>query len=385
MSSDKKQINNVLQDVIKFKNTLDREYSDFIKTSKNNNAFKNALSSITTTGQLYTQYKNLATTGQVQQVQEYAISSSLEGSFELHLNGVPMKLDPANGWIRRNTGTPITFGIFDATTIFNNSQGRVCLYDTASNKALRQSNNVLSTSTNVPYNWEFAWFFHRTAAGGNTYELYSDNGGVQGRFVITYDASLDRFQLGNYDSNSRARFTISGTIPQKYLNPNVNALYTRFCRNLYFNDVPSSIATYTNPSNTFETTCRRVSSLFDATSGKVQPNIENNYTVEIKGYFRPFATGNWTFFLNTNDASYMWIGPTAESGFTTSNALIKNPGTRANLFEVSASTQLTSGVYYYIRIIAGDSSGGDDIIFSYTPPGGIKTTAGNLFYLNPPA
>ena len=81
----------------------------------------------------------------------------------------------------------------------------------------------------------------------------------------------------------------------------------------------------------------------------------NNSTWLIDGYFLPKNTGSYTFFLNSDDASYLWIGNNALQGYTKENALVQNGGIHGAL-EVSASISLTAGVYYPIRIIYGNQS-----------------------------
>jgi hypothetical protein len=106
---------------------------------------------------------------------------------------------------------------------------------------------------------------------------------------------------------------------------------------------------------------------------------------EIYGYFRASTTGTWTFFLNTDDASYLWIGDTAISGYTTANALVKNGGIHT-LTKVSATISLTSGVLYPIRIQYGNNLNNGNVVVSFSGPGVAETSngAGYYFYENTP-
>ena len=99
------------------------------------------------------------------------------------------------------------------------------------------------------------------------------------------------------------------------------------------------------------------------------------------GYFKPTTTETHTFFLNSDDASYMWIGATAVTGFTTGNALIKNGGTHP-LKEANGSIALTAGKYNAVRIQLGELNGGDELRFDYSAPTIGKTTnvTGKIFY-----
>ena len=107
----------------------------------------------------------------------------------------------------------------------------------------------------------------------------------------------------------------------------------------------------------------------------------SNFSVQWLGYFKPTTTETYTFFTNSDDASYMWIGANALSGFTTANATVSNGGTHGNQ-ERSGSVALTAEAYYPIRIQFGESGGGDVFGFNYSTPTITKTTnvTGLVFY-----
>lgn len=107
----------------------------------------------------------------------------------------------------------------------------------------------------------------------------------------------------------------------------------------------------------------------------------NFFSVQWLGYFKPTTTQTHTFFLNSDDASYMWIGSTAVTGFTTGNALIDNGGLHGAQ-EVSGSIALTAGQYYAVRIQFGEADGDDFLEFNYQTPTIGKTTnvTGKVFY-----
>ena len=114
-----------------------------------------------------------------------------------------------------------------------------------------------------------------------------------------------------------------------------------------------------------------------------EPNSEDGelFSVQWLGYFKPTTTETHTFFLNSDDGSYMWIGATAVTGFTIGNALINNGSAHAPV-EVSGSIALTAGQYYPVRIQYGEGGGGDLLEFNYSTPTIVKTTTvtGKVFY-----
>jgi hypothetical protein len=110
----------------------------------------------------------------------------------------------------------------------------------------------------------------------------------------------------------------------------------------------------------------------------------STYSVQWLGYFLSNYTGTWTFYTNSDDASYLWIGPTATSGFTTTNAIVINGGTHP-MTEKSGTVSLVAGQYYPIRIQFGENGGGDNIIVSFSNPGLAKTTNGQGFFFTAPS
>jgi hypothetical protein len=145
----------------------------------------------------------------------------------------------------------------------------------------------------------------------------------------------------------------------------------------YFADNVSFFATATpasvggNPATSVQTT-----SIFEPSQ-----NDGENFSCQWLGYFKPTTTETYTFFTSSDDASYMWIGETAITGFTTSNATVKNGSLHGNQ-ERSGTASLTAETYYPIRIQFGELSGGDVMTFNYSTPTISKTTnvTGLVFY-----
>jgi hypothetical protein len=143
---------------------------------------------------------------------------------------------------------------------------------------------------------------------------------------------------------------------------------------LYFSDTPSFFATAAlkaapNDYNGTDTTIN-------------EPSLLNNTSIEYKGYFLATYTGTHTFYLSSDDGSFMWVGPTALTGFTTANALVQNGGLHG-VVEVSATISLVAGTYYPVRIQFGNGpSGPGALIASYAHSGQLKTSTwtGKIFY-----
>ena len=61
-----------------------------------------------------------------------------------------------------------------------------------------------------------------------------------------------------------------------------------------------------------------ISSITAGTNGFIPSNGSfNQYSVEFKGYFKPDIPGTWTFYTESDDASYLYInGQTVSNGGT---------------------------------------------------------------------
>ena len=145
----------------------------------------------------------------------------------------------------------------------------------------------------------------------------------------------------------------------------------------YFNDVVGFFATATpttygtNPATSVQTTAITEAASDDG----------SNFSCQWLGYFLPSTTETYTFFTSSDDASYVWVGSNAITGFTTANAIVNNGGAHGNQ-ERSGTISLTAGVYYPIRIQFGEAGGGDVMTFNYSTPTITKTTTvtGRVFY-----
>ena len=106
-------------------------------------------------------------------------------------------------------------------------------------------------------------------------------------------------------------------------------------------------------------------------------------STEYVGYFLPSATGSWTFRVNSDDASYVWLGPNAVTGYTSANSDPKYPGAHGFGGPITGTAvTLTAGVYYPIRIQFGEAGGGEGILLEFTGPSVGWTSNGLGYYFN---
>jgi hypothetical protein len=105
-----------------------------------------------------------------------------------------------------------------------------------------------------------------------------------------------------------------------------------------------------------------------------------NCSIEIFGYFRPTVSGTWTFWIWTDDQSYIWMGNNALSGYTTGNA---NASTNATISAATSFTiSLIAGVYYPIRFQQTQATGGVQMQLSFQPPSGGITSNGQGYFFS---
>ena len=104
------------------------------------------------------------------------------------------------------------------------------------------------------------------------------------------------------------------------------------------------------------------------------------------GYFTPPTTGSYTIFTSSDDGSGVWIGSLALPGATrtSGNATLDNGlGAGQANTKRSATTSLTGGVRYPIRIVMEEGTGGDNLTFSWSGPGISETTDLAAYFSTP--
>jgi hypothetical protein len=258
----------------------------------------------------------------------------------------------------------------DASKVIDNSTGTVFL-DWSGN------GTIGSDVTGVTKSWVLQIDFgSRRTVDGFRYITGAD---VNGRDPVRwiFEGSNDSTNWTTIQvQSSDATITTSRTTAtqifyiNRNLSPYVAGLYrTRYTG--YFSDSVTWFATATAEATTVQTTVIE------------EPISEdgNSFSMQWLGYFVPSTTETYTFYLNSDDASYMWIGNNAVSGFSTANSTVNNGGLHG-LVETSGTAALTAGVYYPVRIQYGENGGGDAMSFNYSTATIGKTTdvTGKIFY-----
>lgn len=107
-------------------------------------------------------------------------------------------------------------------------------------------------------------------------------------------------------------------------------------------------------------------------------SIPEYTSLEWQGYFLPETTGTYTFTTTSDDASYLWIGESAINPFNTADALVNNGGLHGAQ-SASGTIELTAGVYYPIRIQAGNNQVSGTCLITIEGPTPVQYSD-QLFY-----
>lgn len=93
-------------------------------------------------------------------------------------------------------------------------------------------------------------------------------------------------------------------------------------------------------------------------------NIDDNYGQRVRGYICPPLTGNYTFWIASNDRSELWLSTNADPANKVRIALVNTStavrGWTTNASQQSAPINLQAGVRYYIEALHKEGIGGND-------------------------
>lgn len=165
----------------------------------------------------------------------------------------------------------------------------------------------------------------------------------------------------------------NGNAKIKYSNNYLSGLIgTRYIG--YHNDDPSWFSTATPHGDTNTLTS------IDTFSSSPDFAQEEYYSWQWLGYFKPTTSEEYTFYTNSDDGSYLWIGESANNP-TLINVLVNNGGAHGPQ-EISASINLIANTYYPIRIQFGEIGGGDIMTVNFSTNTIFKTSNGNGYYFH---
>lgn len=131
----------------------------------------------------------------------------------------------------------------------------------------------------------------------------------------------------------------------------------------YFND---DMSFFDNADKLYSGTATNFKDVNTATDEYIVIDKDNLLSVVWKGYFLPDITGTWTFGLESDDASYMWIGDNMNDYTTDTTKAKINNGRLHGMKLEKCDVYLIKGTYYPIKIVFGQNYGGVNLKFFYT-------------------
>jgi hypothetical protein len=148
-------------------------------------------------------------------------------------------------------------------------------------------------------------------------------------------------------------------------------------------DMDAMIASPRYPGSPSET---RLIPRFDSISagGAYANNSIENYGARIVGLFVPPTSGNWIFYLRSDDASRLWLNPLGSS--PAGRTIIQEETACCGAFDghPSAPQTLTAGERYYIEAVYKEGGGGDYVQVAAklesdpTPPNSLSPIGGHM-------
>ena len=113
--------------------------------------------------------------------------------------------------------------------------------------------------------------------------------------------------------------------------------------------------------------------------------FDDQFSMQWLGYFKPAVSGNYNFWLVSDDASYMWIGQNALSGYTAANATVNNAGLHPSGWATNTNSLiLEADKFYPIRIQMGDNIADETLQLFYGLAGefGSRNFNTKIYYNN---
>ena len=213
-----------------------------------------------------------------------------------------------------------------------------------------------------------------TAGGTGTIqkvEFFADTTKIGEDETSPYSLSWNTVNQGNYELSVRAIDSGNDTAVSSKANITVELIVTcnatgTISRDVWNNISGTSVSAI--PLNTTPSLTEQLS-IFKAPS-----NVADNYGQRIRGFVCPPATGNYIFWIASDDNSELWLSTNdnpankqkiaSVSGYTSSSQWTKYPS------QQSIPISLTAGVKYYIEALHKEGGQGDNCAVGWQLPNG---------------
>ncbi len=191
-------------------------------------------------------------------------------------------------------------------------------------------------------------------------QMTSTNWTQSGNIVFTTGAGVTSATLSTWTGATSSAFFDDYTIaPFSAISNNVTLETWTNISGTSVTDIPLS----TTPNTTATITSLETTS-----------NVGDNYGVRIRGYIVPSTTGNYTFYIASDDNGEFYLSTDNQPinstlacrvlDWTDSREWAKDPTN-----QTSTSKSLVAGQRYYFRALMKEGSGGDNLAIGWTGPG----------------
>ncbi|MCE9540053.1 MAG: metallophosphoesterase, partial [Bacteroidetes bacterium] len=233
---------------------------------------------------------------------------------------------------------------------------------------------VSSPPNNSTFSFGTPVVINATVIGGlggiNKVDFYMDTIKLGTDSIYPFSFTWTNAPLGSYsltaivsDNSNNTVLSLPSTIT--VVMPCTSA--GKITRDFWANISGTSIASI--PLNTAPTSITQLT-VFEGPS-----NAADNYGSRIRGYICPPISGNYTFWIASDDNSELWLSTTDQiinkikiasvSGYTSSRQWTKYAG------QQSAPIHLIAGVQYYIEAIHKEGTQGDNLAVGWQLPNGV--------------
>jgi len=245
-------------------------------------------------------------------------------------------------------------------------------YDSSTNQVVLQLNDVQTTSVvgqrSTP--WGSGHGLHYALGLGSITHITNGN---------DYQGQIAVFRLWNYVRQSTSYgYDCTRFIFGAGLHCNVY--------NAYWGDPNGTLESNTDDPTWFDNNFGLLREAYSTTTiNFAQDTVPATTSYLFEGYFMPTTTETYTWTLSSDDASYVWFGPPAESGYTTGNSFLTLGGIHGVDSNTSNQMSMEQGQLYPIRIEYGNNQGGSGLTLQFSTPslGSVSSIPSNQLFHNP--
>lgn len=157
----------------------------------------------------------------------------------------------------------------------------------------------------------------------------------------------------------------------------------------YFNDDVNTTRQIFTKERTVFVSGLNASDIGTITNGRFMKNNPNTlyYSIAFVGYFVAPRTGDYTFYLQSDDSAYVWLDRASQRSLITDfgTAIIKNPGIHGDDKVItSGAIRMEEGEMRPFTMLYGQGFGGSNLRLAWSGPGqAITNDFSGVWYYDP--